>query len=108
MDAYLRFLSTEKSAWPNAVSVVAAIVQILWSLKRNNQSFFNFAVIKRSFLLILKTDKFRLSDGERNEVEINYTSALLSFLKLLLGLSETLKEKWEWLNQLFCQWDPIN
>jgi len=107
LDTYIDFFNSDKSIWPNVVRVVFTIVQILWNLVRSNSTFFNSEVIQRSLLLILKTDEFRLSVDDRDEViETRYTNALSSFLKLLLRHPETLKEKWEWLHQLFRQWGP--
>ena len=110
MDTLLQFLPIEKSAWTLAVTNVIVFVQTLGNLERTAPTPFYLEAIERSLFFILEMEKFRLSDGERNELtetnEAYYTNALFLFLYLLLGLPETLKKKWEWLHQLLRQWRP--
>ncbi len=102
LDQILLFQPSEKGIWCLSVIVVSSIIDTLMNLKSSNQTLLNLEIIKKSIHLILATDQFRLADRKRmTRTETSYSSAMFSFLTMLLGLQEMLDDIRESLLQLF-------
>jgi len=102
LDTILLFQPSEKGIWCLSVIVVSSIIDTLMNLKSSNPKLLNLEIIKKSIHLILATDQFRLADRKRmTRTETSYSSAMFSFLTMLLGLQEMLDDIRESLLQLF-------
>jgi len=98
----LLFKPSDKGLWRMLVGVVSSFTGTLSKFKSCNPTMVNSEMIKESLRLILATDRLRSTDREQETyIENLYSSAMSTFLTMLLGLQEMPDDIWESLLQLF-------